>query len=72
MAYNPSKKERNPLILGKSKDGYIWENYATLEHTYDPHVTSAEYPTAVQFEDKIYTVYAFSTRNGFRLAVVDK
>lgn len=59
LAYNPvSGRERTPLVVASSTDcGFHWKTIATLEDDTDSHF---HYPTMVQQNKTIYTVYTVS------------
>ena len=72
MSYNPSKKERNPLVLSFSADSKTWKEFSRLEQTYFPSIIPAAYPTSIIYDHNIFTVYSFDTKTGIKLAISDK
>lgn len=71
LAYNPTKKRpRNPLALAISTDdGGSFQQYCNL----DPGMKTKdlEYPTAVEVDGKVFTVFSADHYTGVKLSVTD-
>lgn len=68
LAFNPTKKGRNPLVLGISKDnGHNFTQFVNL----DPGIKSKslEYPTSAQLGNLVLTAFSADHYTGIKLAI---